>query len=36
MIKDIIVNHSGLYHWWMDDPPFNDWINNQKIYQVAS
>ena len=35
MIKDIIVNHSGLYHWWMDDPPFNDWINNQKIYQNA-
>ena len=31
-IKDIIVNHCGLYHWWMDDLPFNDWLNFQEIY----
>jgi len=29
MIMDIIVNHCGSYHWWMEDPPFDDWINNQ-------
>ena len=32
LIKDIIVNHCGLYHWWMDDLPFNDWLNYQEIY----
>ena len=32
LIKDIIVNHCGLYHWWMDDLPFNDWLNFQEIY----
>ena len=28
MIMDIIVNHCGSEHWWMADPPFQDWINN--------
>ena len=32
LIKDIIVNHCGLYHWWMEDLPFNDWLNFQEIY----
>ena len=32
LIKDIIVNHCGLYHWWMEDLPFNDWLNYQEIY----
>ena len=32
IIKDIIVNHCGLYHWWMDDLPFKDWLNFQEIY----
>ena len=27
MIMDIIVNHCGDNHWWMEDPPFNNWIN---------
>ena len=27
MIMDIIVNHCGSFHWWMEDPPFEDWIN---------
>ncbi len=29
MIMDIIVNHCGDHHWWMEDPPFADWINRQ-------
>jgi len=29
MIMDIIVNHCGSFHWWMDDPPFANWLNNQ-------
>ena len=32
LIKDIILNHCGLFHWWMDDLPFNDWLNFQEIY----
>ena len=32
LIKDIIVNHCGLYHWWMGDLPFNDWLNFQENY----
>ena len=29
MIMDIIVNHCGSEHYWMEDPPFPDWFNNQ-------
>ena len=28
-IMDQIVNHCGLYHWWMNDLPFKDWLNYQ-------
>ena len=28
-IMDQIVNHCGLYHWWMEDLPFKDWLNYQ-------
>ncbi len=27
IIKDFILNHCGHYHWWMDDLPSPDWIN---------
>ncbi|MDG0978376.1 MAG: glycoside hydrolase family 13 protein [Halieaceae bacterium] len=26
-IWDVIPNHSGSYHWWMQDLPFQDWVN---------
>jgi neopullulanase len=26
-IWDVIPNHCGSYHWWMQDLPFNDWVN---------
>lgn len=29
MIMDIIVNHCGSDHWWMNDLPCHDWINYQ-------
>ena len=35
LIKDIIVNHCGIYHWWMDDLPYKNWINYQEIYENA-
>ena len=33
VIMDMVINHCGLEHWWMKDPPTTDWINNyQKPY----
>ena len=26
-IQDIVVNHCGTAHWWMNDLPFEDWIS---------
>ena len=31
-IMDMIVNHCGSEHWWMQDPPMDDWINNWPTY----
>ncbi len=28
VIMDMIFNHCGHTHWWMDDLPSDDWINN--------
>lgn len=28
IIMDMIFNHCGSFHWWMEDPPFKDWINH--------
>jgi len=37
VIMDIIVNHCGSFHWWMKDPPFDNWINNQNgAYQQTN
>lgn len=27
LIFDGVVNHTGINYWWMNDLPFNDWIN---------
>jgi glycosidase len=27
VIMDMIVNHAGIGHWWMDDLPTSDWLN---------
>jgi len=27
VIMDMVVNHAGSGHWWMDDLPTSDWIN---------
>ncbi len=29
IIMDMIANHCGSLHWWMDDLPFDDWLNYQ-------
>ena len=35
LIMDMIANHCGSEHWWMDDLPYNDWINGQKAYEAG-
>ncbi len=32
LIMDMIVNHCGSFHWWMNDLPSDDWINQWKNY----
>lgn len=32
MIMDIVTNHCGLAHWWMNDLPYNDWIHQYPEY----
>ncbi|WP_442960196.1 glycoside hydrolase family 13 protein [Pseudoalteromonas sp. A25] len=27
IIMDMVLNHSGLNHWWVDDKPTRDWLN---------
>ncbi|MBE0367542.1 glycoside hydrolase family 13 protein [Pseudoalteromonas aurantia] len=27
LIMDMVLNHSGSEHWWVGDPPTNDWLN---------
>lgn len=28
VVMDMISNHCGSAHWWMNDLPFKDWLNN--------
>ena len=36
LIMDMIFNHCGSEHWWMDDLPMDDWINNHPEYTITS
>lgn len=36
LIMDMIFNHCGSEHWWMDDLPMNDWINNHPEYTITT
>ena len=36
LIMDMIVNHSGLNHWWMADPPMEDWVHQWDGYVGTS
>ncbi|WP_202843753.1 glycoside hydrolase family 13 protein [Luteimonas saliphila] len=28
LVMDVVLNHIGSEHWWMRDPPSDDWINH--------
>lgn len=36
LIMDMIVNHCGSEHWWMEDSPTDDWINHWPEYTETS
>jgi len=36
LIMDMIFNHCGSEHWWMDDLPMDDWINNHPEYTITT
>ncbi len=36
LIMDMIFNHCGSEHWWMDDLPMSDWINNYPDFKITS
>ena len=33
LIKDVVLNHCGSGHWWMQDLPAKDWINYGGTYK---
>ncbi len=36
LIKDLVFNHCGTGHWWMDDLPSADWINHWEHYTQSN
>lgn len=36
VIIDMIMNHCGSEHWWMDDLPTSDWLNFQDGWQQTT
>ena len=32
VIMDIVTNHCGTAHWWMENAPFGDWIHHNEPY----
>lgn len=33
LVMDQVANHTGVEHWWMDDLPFDNWINFQEKFE---
>jgi glycosidase len=36
VVMDMIYNHCGSRHWWMDDFPASDWLNHQDGFVQTS
>ncbi|NNF32774.1 MAG: glycoside hydrolase family 13 protein [Saprospiraceae bacterium] len=36
VIMDMIANHCGSEHWWMEDLPMDDWLNHQGNYKLTN
>jgi neopullulanase len=36
LILDLVPNHCGIAHWWMDDLPAKDWFNQWDTYTSSN
>jgi glycosidase len=36
MVMDMVFNHCGSSHWWMNDLPSKDWINNDGVFMQTN
>lgn len=36
VIMDMVMNHVGSEHWFVKDPPMDDWLNYQSDYQTTN
>jgi len=36
LIMDMIFNHCGSDHWWMNDMPMSDWLNEYPEYRITN
>ena len=36
VIMDVVTNHCGTAHWWMDHPPFPDWYHVHEPYMPTN
>jgi glycosidase len=36
LIKDVVLNHCGSNHWWVQDPPTQDWLNHGGKFVVTT
>ncbi|MCT7944020.1 glycoside hydrolase family 13 protein [Shewanella septentrionalis] len=36
VIKDVVVNHIGSNHWWLNDLPSQDWLNDATKMQLKN
>ena len=36
LIMDMIMNHAGSHHWWMADPPTEDWVHYQDSIKITN
>lgn len=36
LIMDVVLNHCGIDHWWMNDLPSEDWINFKGKFSSAN
>ena len=36
LIMDMVFNHCGLDHWWMQDMPFGDWVHDYPQYEITN
>ncbi|MGL6222206.1 MAG: glycoside hydrolase family 13 protein [Steroidobacteraceae bacterium] len=36
VIKDVVLNHAGSAHWWMQDLPSQEWFNNDSTFKPTT